>query len=200
VISINDQEQLCLNKKIGLEYKKLFQDAEKQIKILENYGFGLNIPAVNELRYVSYHFLGMFSHNDAEIIEDWKKIKGHIQRATYDACEATIFYNLHQYKKFKEDYELIVISEVIPNYLDLKNEADNIKDSINNIKRGEESRDAYYAVAIEYTNKIIEINAKLENAREELNKKMKLIRMKWYRWIVVISVPIVIAIVVSIIK
>lgn len=47
------------------EWHKLFAEAEKRIKEIEHSNEGLDIPAINELRYAAFHLLEILTSSPA---------------------------------------------------------------------------------------------------------------------------------------
>ncbi|MDD5296290.1 MAG: hypothetical protein PHU46_05195 [Rhodocyclaceae bacterium] len=158
---------------------KLFQDAESWIKSIEHDGEGLDIPSINELRYVGYHLLRALSSGDRGELE---KAENHAKRALYDACEAIIVLNLEEIKKFEEDYRTITVSDVIKNYSDLMTKADEARALIQ--ETGADTREEYYQKCEVFVKDLKSINAILRSARRDLNVKISDRRTVTVRWIV----------------
>lgn len=177
------------------EWHELFQEAERRIKEIELHE-GLDIPAINELRYVAFHLLEILNAADPSEKEAHKpKVKAHIQRATYDACEALISIQLKELMQFQEDYRLVVISEVVKNYQELMQQAEQAKSLIKGKQRGHDGREAYYADAMNHVQVLSGINTTLRAARDELNKKLLIQRRDSKRWAIGIAAAIIVAII-----
>ncbi len=106
----NDHEQLTL-------IAELFKEAEDAIKDI---GSELVIPAVNQLRYCGNHLARYLSNTDNN--EELQDAAKHCKRATYDAYEAAITYQLLEFHKFKDDYRMIQVGTIIPDYADIRHQ------------------------------------------------------------------------------
>lgn len=161
---------------------ELFKQAEQKIKLVENYCEGVTFPAVNQLRYVGFHLLRAYQTPDNEKKEeDFRKALNHCQRANYDAIEPGIIYLLEKFKIFIEDYKDETITDVLPEYINYREQARTIKevmasvahDSIDDRFNHENNRAYEHKEFVEHFDQLREIYGKLEFAREELNKKRK---------------------------
>jgi hypothetical protein len=86
-----------------------FRQAEQDIKTveLESYGEDLNIPSINELRYVGHHLCKVFQENITaeDQAEELKRALRHCERASYDAVELGIISQLEAISIFQKDYK-----------------------------------------------------------------------------------------------
>lgn len=172
------------------EWHKLFAEAEKRIKEIEHANEGLDIPAINELRYAAYHLLEILNSSPTSQEAHKPKLKAHLQRAIYDACEALISLQLKELKTFQDDYRLIVVSDVVKNYQELMQQAEQASSLIKGNKRGHEGRESYYADALKHVDTLKVTNVTLRAARDDLNKKLALQRRDSRRWILGIIVTL----------
>lgn len=168
------------------EIQKIFQKAERNIKKIERLGEGLAFPAVNQLRYVAYHLLRAWNSNKNEDFnhDELREALYHAHRALHDSSEIGIAYLLEYIRKFQLDYSTVVITDVVPNYLDIckraneakqylstrtdnsvKEHANGESDEIEDIKTTAERFDKYFELLEEDANT-------LKVARIELNKKL----------------------------
>lgn len=182
------------------EWHALFVQAEQKIKEIEHCGQGLDIPAINELRYVAFHLLEILTIPASEQADHYKKVVAHLQRAIYDACEALISLQLKELQAFQSDYRLIVVSEVVKNYQELMTEAEAASTLIKGAHRGHEGRTAYYEEALKHVDTLTKTNSSLRVARDELNKKLAIQRRDSRRWAIGITATIVITIIGAIVK
>jgi len=172
-------------------YKKA-EDAIKTIERLQNEG--IVIPSLNELRYAGYHLLrATSSHPPANETEDGfdeqiSRARKHCKRAIYDALEVGIIDRLEAIALFQHDYRMVNISEVLSDYVDLKNRAKQAKDFIENTQK--DNRDEFYDRCLEYFHELVEIADKLEAAREELNKKITRRRHQFIGWSITVVIGI----------
>ena len=96
---------------------KLFQQLEPLQKETELVAKGLDAAALNETRNATYHLL--IALNDvAKCEKEIEKAESHAKRAIYDCHEEILLNELEKFKVFKEDYKDVVITDVIPSYID----------------------------------------------------------------------------------
>ena len=102
-----------------VEIKRLFDLAEKYIKDVEILRSDVQMPAINELRYAGHHILKAIDEDGNVSDDDIASAKSHCHRAMYEAPEAGIMFCLDRVKAFEEDYDDLVIGNVIDNYHEL---------------------------------------------------------------------------------
>ena len=160
------------------ELHDLFSVAEEKIKTVEQLEIdGLEIPAVNELRYAGKHCLiSLTSTDDDEIAQNLYEAKDHCKRATFDAMEMGIVILLDKIRIFKEDYKYVTIPDVLPDYLENLKTVRDIQSFIAKTNRLEITEDDYQKIQ-ELFDQVFEISESFEIARSELNKKIA--RWKW---------------------
>jgi len=156
----------------------LFEQAEKAIKEVERVHENLPVPAINELRYAAYHIKNFIK--SPEIIDEIAKAEAHCQRAIYDAYEAGILFYHSAFHKFKDDYRNVVITDVIPEYIDYKEIFEASLEYIQGVDK--ENKEQVYKKCAEYHAQLRQIISKLDVAREELNKKIEQSRKKFMYW------------------
>jgi len=147
----------------------LFANAEKAIKLVELTHSELIIPAVNELRYVGYHITNYIKN--PEKTEEIDKAVGHCKRATFDAYEAGIIYYIREFQKFKDDYATVMITEVVPKYIEYCKGVIDTIDFIN--KTDKDTRHKNYIHCAELFDNLSGMLKDLDIARAELNKLLK---------------------------
>ncbi len=148
------------------EISSLYQEAERAIKYVEDFDGVLTVPAVNQLRYAGNHLNRYLAEVDPDELRDALK---HVKRATYDAYEATIVYQLLEYDKFRNDYRLISISKVVPDYVQIQ---EKIETSRLFVRENDQSktRGDNYRNGREHLDQIVCGVRLLNTSREELNK------------------------------
>ena len=159
---------------IQSEFHLWFKKAEKAVKEVEYIHTELTMPAVNELRYAGYHVSNYLENT--ELTDELNRAVGHCKRAIYDAYEASILYNIKEFRAFKEDYGKIVISEVLADYSELHFRVTSILEFFQSIDK--ETKDEHYAACKQYHLELRDIIKKLDSVREELNKKIRIDRRK----------------------
>ena len=156
------------------ELLQLFEQIDPLQKKVEGLGFGLDAPALNETRNATYHLIkAIKSDNPSDEKEQFDKAKRHAKRAIYDCHEAVLLHELDKFRVFKNDYKNSVVTDVLSDYVILKNEANKAKLCISNARKNYESREEFYTQINPHVNKLIAINEVCEDAREELNKIIK---------------------------
>lgn len=165
------------------EISELFALAEEKIKLIEHLGEGLTFPSVNQLRYVAFHLLRADKAPDENLRkEELRKAKNHCERAIYDAVEPGIVHYLEEIRTFQNDYRMVEITNIIPNYLDISRKADEssgfiserIKDSISDRSNNQGDQ---YQEATSLFEGLKEAVKLLSYARPELNKKLRKYRL-----------------------
>ncbi len=153
------------------ELVRLFRLAEEKIKLVENLNQALSIPAINELRYAGFHMSQFLAGGD-KAEEQLSKAESHCKRAIYDAVEAGVTHQLEVIAKFQDDFRLLIISETIPDYRKIKEEANDARDLILE-PRAPEEREAYYEKCSEHLENLRKAQKKLDLYREDLLKALK---------------------------
>lgn len=174
----DQKSYLSLPKEEIEELEALFTLAEQKIKAIEHNGEGLDVPSINELRYVGRHLLtALKSQNPNEL----SKARNHAKRALYDACEVQIVANLTLIESFQTDYRLLAVSDVVKEYVTLMAKAEKARDFIQETESN--SREDYYKECDEKVNALKEINKILNSARPDLNVKLEDKRISTQRWV-----------------
>jgi hypothetical protein len=160
------------------EISKKFSFAEKKIKSIEHLGEGLTFAAINELRYVAFHLVKFEeledeNHKEAELI----KADNHCKRAIYDAAEVGIIHFLERIRLFQKDYRSVVVTDIIPDYVEFITKSKQIRDFIieasqNSIEE-HYNRQEHYERCSKFSNELENIVNILDNSRQEINKKLK---------------------------
>ncbi|MDP2833618.1 MAG: hypothetical protein Q8Q28_10100 [Pseudomonadota bacterium] len=150
----------------------LFKSIEPLQKIVESLGDGLDGPALNETRNATFHLLCALLAESGDVRRiQLEKAERHAQRAIYDCHEAMLLRELDRLRDFKDSYAKVVISSIIPDWVDLVRAA---RDAHSSIKRARdqngEERNNFYAEMAPHVKELNRINEICESAREELNK------------------------------
>ncbi|MFN3077014.1 MAG: hypothetical protein ABT940_09080 [Alphaproteobacteria bacterium] len=170
-----------------------FKEAETALFEAEQVCNHLVIPSVNELRYAGSHMLcAALEENSGTARESFRKALAHCQRATYDAYDSIIVYLLGQIDTFKGDYRTVPIVPHFANYELLRTRAREAKDMLDTARANHDSRETYYTACKKIYPDLQKYCEQMEDAREELNKAVKVhnrgIRNTW----VSISVTVII--------
>ena len=99
------------------ELRAAYSAADKFAREVFEFGDDVAIPATNELRYAGHHLLRALG-DDGQVVEPEhvRKAISHCHRAQYEAAEAGIASAIERISQFKEDYKLVELGEVIPDY------------------------------------------------------------------------------------
>ncbi|MDR1936260.1 MAG: hypothetical protein LBS49_11900 [Candidatus Accumulibacter sp.] len=160
-------------------WKKGFREAERCLKRLEDETEdGLDITAVNQLRYVAFHLFAALCASEEgdenKKKEEGRKLKAHLDRAIYDACDGLVQFYLEQIKSFQEDYRSVVITDVLSKYFGLLRSADDAHELINQARAGKGERRGEFSGSVMTASETLKcVCAELVYAREELNKKIR---------------------------
>ena len=160
---------------------QLFQQLEPLQKETELVAKGLDGAALNETRNATYHLLIALC-NANKCADEIGKAENHAKRAIYDCHEAMLLNELEKFKVFNENYKNIVITDVVPDYVDRCKQAQIAKNKITSIRQKDiqtncdygnkysPDRNKLYEDIAPFLNVIKESNQHFEQARPELNK------------------------------
>lgn len=180
----DENSPIVLLKNAG--FSSWFKKAEQAVKEVEYIHVELTLPAVNELRYAGYH-ISNFLDNPA-LTDELNRAIGHCKRSIYDAYEASILYHIKEFRAFNDDYRTVVVSEVLADYNEIYYKITSILEFIRGIDK--ETKDEHYNACKQYHNDLKEVIMRLNAAREELNKKIKVERKKSFISIITTVVAI----------
>lgn len=152
---------------------RLFQKAEDKLKLVERlHDEGLVVPSVNELRYSGYHLLRALNTTDPEERSGHiDRAERHCCRAIYDAVEVSILDRLEAIRRFEDDYRLVEVTRVLPNYVELRGRVRKAEELITTTD--EDDRERYYDICEQHYSELERVAATLEDARPELNKQLR---------------------------
>ena len=157
------------------ELRAAYQEAENAIHDLGiDSGEGVELNAVNELRYAGNHVLrSIVAHQDGnpeQCEEEMQRAQRHCERALYDAYDAAVFFRVAQFEKFRDDYRTVPITAVIPQYPEIRLKVRQARDLLRKARSDANSRGAFYREVKSIHVSLAESIDLLEEAREELNK------------------------------
>ena len=157
----------------AVDLHQAYKEAEDALHSLGIVADGVDTAAVNELRYAGRHILdGLIAEGEQEREEQFQRAYRHCERAVYEAYDSAIFYHFDQFDQFKDDYRMIVVSEVVSGFVDIEKTMREARGFLEEARRNSESRADYYRRAIEWYRRVSEAWGTLSAAREELNKKV----------------------------
>jgi hypothetical protein len=158
---------------------KQWKTADDRIKRSERVQLVLNTPAVKELRDAGYHLVQALEASDKKTeLEELNRAIRHATRASYDAVESEALFFLEQIKKFQADYRLIEINIDGLDYPAIRSRARNALNLTLLANRDKESRDQHYTALYGLCDGLSQDFDRLEDAREELNKKRRALHWK----------------------
>lgn len=166
------------------ELHTLFSRTENRIKSMEYDGEGLDIPAINELRYVGFHLLKyLISSSESEL----DKAVNHAKRAFYDACESSVVLHLSKIKEFEEKYQSVIsISDVIKDYPDRRAKAEQARRFLQDSDR--QDKISFYAEAEQHLEILENLSLVLFASKGDLDAKIRDQRKQVRRWAIGIAV------------
>ena len=156
------------------DYRTAYERADKFCKEVQNYIEEAGIPAMNEMRYAGHHLLQSLNDNGG-IADDAQLAKAynHALRAAYEASEAGILAALDEIAYFKTTYKNVVFSEVVANYTEILNDAEDAKDRIEIRKNTGGQMVAELEEYMSLFSKLKKHTKILNIHRDELNKKRR---------------------------
>jgi len=157
--------------------RELFALAEKRIKLVEQLDTEIVIPAINQLRYVGQHVLASLFLDGDEHNKHIQEAEIHASRAAYDALEAGTLELLLEFKQFKDDFRMITIGDVIPDYLNICETIDKTSTILSNLNNRHHCN--MHEELQSHFEELLYINRRLTIAREELTKKLN----AWRLWV-----------------
>lgn len=147
-----------------------FREAEERVKQIE-WRAGLDIPSINELRYVGFHLIKAVQSNDAtEQDEQLRRAFRHCRRAEYDAVELGILSCLGYIQEFQENYRDLPVIDHVEDYQEMLGMCEKIKSRQENSIESE-YRDEYYKEIYEDYMTLIKYTEILKGIAPELDKK-----------------------------
>ncbi len=169
------------------DYEKLvaaFKTAESDIKkseIVDKARNGLLVPAVNELRYCSYHIIkAIAADNKIDQKEQIHRSTRHCERASFDALELGLSTLIIKIEEFKQNYvpKNVVLASVISGYADDMAEVraaqelltDNYKDKTENFQAVREKLSKIKHIYI----KLQEAESDVKTSARQNNRTLKL--------------------------
>jgi hypothetical protein len=177
------------------EIQELYELAERKLKSIEHLDHsGVYIPSINELRYAGRHVLDSLISQEPKIIDDNVfEAKDHCRRAIFDTMEIGICYYLHEIEMFENDYKYISISDVIPDFVALRQEIRGIQKFIANTSRRDQLADNYEN-AQRHFERLQIIMETFEASRPELQKKLN-----GWRWAILSTLIVILLAIITLI-
>lgn len=178
------------------ELRTLYKKAEDAIHTLGIEGTGVDTAAVNELRYAGNHLLHALDSQDRkEASDQMLRAVRHCKRALYDAYDGAIYFQLDQFRVFREDYRMVVISEIVPDYVSIVERMNVARTTLETARANTTDRGTYYSQAAEQHMLMAADMERLSAAREELNKKVDQNTTGRFRWLVTTLIALASAVV-----
>jgi hypothetical protein len=153
-------------------YREAFDRADQFCRDVQNFVDEAGIPAMNELRYAGFHLLAAIG-DDGSLVSKAELVRAynHAQRASYEAGEAGVLCALDRIKKFKDDYETVPVTPVIPGWIDILRCAQEAIDRVSAARaKDEDARTLDFDVLGAQFRELRDHCNTLVLAREELNK------------------------------
>lgn len=164
------------------ELRSFYEQAQRYIKISEEINGEIPIPAVNELRNAGYHIVKFIANTPEENKEyEYIRAKSHIQRACYEALDASLIFLIEIIKEFKNSYKNYPISNVIPDYHDALKAVKQAKTILEQGRDSSENRDNDFRKREECVKQLKKFTDNLDIYREEIDTRIS--HDKRQRWI-----------------
>ena len=156
------------------------QDIDEPIEI-----YGPFLPAINELRYASWHIANYLEQAD---VSSLNKAIAHCRRAEFDAYDCGIQFFVDECRRFQDDYKNVTIASVVSDYSRLTLR-------VNQIARNPATRDIDLSQAILQKRQdfqdLAEIYALFQSSRDELNKLVRVHVRSRNRWILGLTISLI---------
>lgn len=158
------------------DLRAAYQEAEDAVHDLGiDSGEGVELNAVNELRYAGNHVLRAIVAQQRdemeECAEEMQRAKRHCDRALYDAYDAAVFFRVTQFERFRNDYRTVPVTDVIRDYPAIRVQVRKALDLLRKARSDASSRGDFYRQVRDTHVALAESIDLLEGAREELNKR-----------------------------
>lgn len=150
-----------------------FSTAEKLAKKVEEVWRKAAIPAINELRYAGQHSIkyhAAVARGEDANVEDIQSAISHCRRASYEACDAGINQALNLILQFRNDFKTVPITPVLPNWNEICQRCDDIRDDLASARAEAEDRTPDHQKFIGYFEELVKFERQAQYARDELNK------------------------------
>lgn len=150
---------------------------------------------MNQLRYVACHILKAKESSGENKNEEYRRAKNHCERAIYDATEAGILHCLGEVRNFKYDYQRIVVSDTLPDYISMCQRIAGASRFLSTVTSDNgdhrNNRGDKYKESDTIFDELRNIVKRLDCARPELNKKIRNRRTIWLITLVTTIVSVV---------
>lgn len=165
-------------KEILNQHAEKFNRAEKAIKEIEVLTLeGVVSPALNEIRYAGQHFIRCFGLDDMEQIKKCStEAERHLRRAIYEAYDAGISFYIEKCHRFKTQYEMIPLTDVLTEYVKQLQSIERIQEELiaeNRTVEKNDNKEEYSELKKPQFDTLKTISRQWEAGREELNKALK---------------------------
>ena len=174
------------------ELFELWKQAESILKKTEHLGDIAFIPAINELRYVGFHFILSLQEKNEKKQWEFNSAILHVKRAIRDCAEIGVEILIKKIRLFLDDYKLLPKGNIIPDY-GKKISTIRLTHSrfihINKYKA--ENKDKHFKELVQHLDTLIEIYFVFDGYRDDLTKKLKL----WRIWFVFSLVGVIAAVI-----
>lgn len=168
---------------------KQWSTAEERIKHAGRVKLVLNHPAVKELRDAGYHLIRAIQASETnDELEELNRSLRHATRASYDAVESEIIWLLEQIRDFQRSYRLVEIKIDGLDYQAIRRRAREANKILQETALEKETRDQHYTRIFEYCVSLADDLNRLDDASEELTKKLRV--TKWKIAVTVVTIVI----------
>jgi hypothetical protein len=174
------------------EYRAEYAKADVLAIEVQSFRNKAAFPAIIELRNAGHHFLKAVDDGGAVVSQhDLDSALSHSRRACFEATEAGIMFALAIVKKFKGDYEAIVVTDVIPDYVARLRRCDDAMTAVDVGRRPGFDRSLDHQDRIDVFRELRAFCRDLDAGRDELNKKIASLRTGNRRFLLTVLLAIV---------
>ena len=151
-----------------------FEEAEYYLKAVESVDGEVVIPAINELRYAGFHLARLqTAKTEEERKSQCLSAISHCRRAAYEALDAGLVFLLERVKLFQEDYRLVVVTDIVPEYPRILAKTEEVKELLAQPRGEGPDRNDDFEKRLKAFNDLKDDVRALDASRGELNKKIR---------------------------
>lgn len=190
------QEEAIEADQVSRLLQQLYQNylhADQFARKVSNFREEVAIPANNELRYAGYHLLlAVADHgNNSYTEEELRNALSHCRRAKFEAAEAGIISALNMIAIFQDDYRSVTIGDIVPNYHEICKCARECQALLEKHRKRDKDGAIVDNDFAELFNKLASHVSLLNDCRDEMNKKVRIDRIRVLRYWLGITATVV---------
>lgn len=173
------------------EIRAAYEAADLLCREVQAFVDEAGIPAINEMRYAGHHLMSALGNDGSlENPDNLTKAHNHVQRACYEACEAGILFALDRIRIFKDQYQTIVVTDVLSGYPEILKTSQDALKRVSVARAAGRNRNSDHSELIDLFRKLAGHCRDLDLARPELNKVVAKERRDTRRFIIATTLSI----------